>query len=495
MPIRNTSGLRVVLVNCGQAAGKVIAGKRMMSLTTIKAGLHARGFEDVHLLPEQEGLNFGLPVDLARLQTELHSICRDADQVVIGFSTTSEDMAWFLKASSMVKKEFPDVKRVVGGPGVVREEPLYLTSGRRILDPVEQILGRGFADAAVWGDAAPFVELICDHAGDISAVHSPGFYCLDGSEKVVGTGRGRYPSVEAIPYLVEGDRVSIITSSGCPNSCGYCSINKGSFGFSQAMIVSALREIYTKIGGRANALLKIDDSNPFAFSGQNSLQAAFNHLTASGIEDQYNIPKSAFFDPTLFIGPGSIQLFLKLIKLGVVGYYFGFETTSVKVAAKIGVKAKRNGIQVDLPLSQEDIRNTAAAILGLGRILRDNFDPIYGKPVYRIKISLMATPFDNRETLLRACDLIGLFDSLSGGVLTVIPTITPLFPFPGTWVRRQYLDLIREPDSLTALGDISQGMWKPEIGDGIFKVLNSLSEHAREDLSVEWFRGVIEGAF
>ena len=461
---------RVILANTMLNRESCIRrGDQCLSLQTVAAGLRARGFRgEIVFFPAQE--NYYLPALMSQpdlIAPELDGLVDSNRRNLIGLSAVTDHFDAFGIVSGVMRDRYADVPRVGGGPLFMRQRNLVDARGRRYRDPIEIALQEGWVDAAIDGHTDPFGPLVVDHNCDISRATERGLYRLERGE-VVGRGVGAYPHLDEIPHVTVVDQSEsfkgietfrVMFEALCRNACRYCTSNRGASGFSEAQVVNFLRAIRKRVGSNPLSMMEIEDSRPLALrelikgKGWELLEVMAEFERDN--ENYPNVYKRIYMDPSDLVeamGNGYqhySEMVGALVDLGFLNFFFGRETPSADVAAKIGRRyATVNGAEIRDAERLAAERQQLEVFIKVLKLLRAEREYPQKILTSSVTVSYIVSPFETPasiEAMLgEARDLMKLSDDL----VTVSATFSPLIPYPGTPLQRDYVDLLVDPERL-----------------------------------------------
>lgn len=412
-----------------------------IGLKTIDSALRRKSFNNVLLSGQDPG---------EKPTKEVHSFVRNERRTIFGFYVTSDHWPEFYQQAFNIRHDYPEAKIIAGGPAFERKH-LRTADGRAVRDSITVALQGRVVDAAVFGGADPFVQLITEHGGEPEGTNLPGLYYLN-NEKVVGHGRGRQPKLDSIPYLFkpETNYAGVMLDNACNNNCGFCCANQGDLGFSQELIIKTLNEIYGRYNKTKPATLQIFDSNPFRRVNRSRLLAIFDQFD----EQRSDVRKMVYLDPATLTTPGAFDLLLRLVEHGFVSFFIGQDTVSEDVAAKIGVNYK-NKAKTQKQLDEEQ-RAIDELIGNLEKMKLWNYRP------FSVTVAFIMTPFETKDSFSALLSRMEKIQHAQTDKVTTGIKFHALAPYPDTTVRHRYIDLIREPDD--PFISLAKNAWKHEIG-------------------------------
>jgi hypothetical protein len=439
--------LKVVLMSASRSWGpKGIVGGKSLALKTIQAGL-MQGQKDrrikVSLFPSHY---YASPRD-PNFKIELDSVIDGGKKVIFGLSTTTQDYANFQDLASFLREKYSTATIVAGGAHFRRES--VVRNLVRLKDPIEVALEEGLADAVVVGHAQPFLDFV-NNGGKFDGFSRPGFYHRGNGGRISGSGYGTYPRLDDIPYIFEDEEkrvAEVLVNDTCANGCGYCSINKGSLGFSREVIERSLRQL---LGIERVIEVNFMDSNPF----EPKPGVLLNSLEKIRLDTPFKY-KFGFIDPSLLLDPGGTELALRLFKLGFISFFIGRDVVTEEDARIIGAKY-RGTVKSQQQLDAEK-KAIKRFIANLSRELtRERKTRSYPLIPFRITFSYIVSPFATPESEVAEDqdqrDLYGLSDD---NVKIAPFQRLILKPYPGTEVRRKFINYVASPgrfDTFDELG-------------------------------------------
>lgn len=460
MRAESTQFVLINLSRIAEATPVIGAGKNSLSLHTLELGLNQRGFHNVHLLPTEDCV-LGPKHNNISYLSGLASIADSTKRLVIGLSAMTCDANLLADSVKYLRQEYPEAI-LFGGGQFFKRENITLSSGRRLIDPVEYGLSHLGLNAVAVGYGGSLVDFAERFNGDYSAVKSPGYYYRDLSGNIQGFGRGVYTPLPSIPYVVNGTSINIVLDDTCKNGCWYCSSGNNGLGSSKEKIAKVFRELYTRFPDIPTEL-DINDVNSFEPDNPNSLLPILDELD---IDHRYSFSpmlKSCNIDPSLLttgLPRGSLGAFVgNLVRHGFTYFFMGVEVLDGKAARKIGANYHKK------PKKEEELKAQISRIFDFIFLLKTIKKTLGYPPVpFRLKLSFIM----HDETLQSTHRLIKLMEELrsqSDENVKVDIRFSPLTPYPGTIIRRLYKDAIIDPDNFGML-DLKHNVWDTSVFPG-----------------------------
>lgn len=480
---------KVILINTRGDSYTSLAfdsAQKSVSLQTIVAGLKENGFDNISLVPHNTLPpvldEISITPQLESIAYELIESSKGCDNIIFGISTTTDDYFKLESISRVIRKLFPTSKIVGGGPHFVREE-IITSNGKKVRDPVQIALEDKSVDAVVVGDAQPFIDLVIQNKGDITATHSHGFYRLGDTGNVLGGGRGKYPILELIPYAFERvphapgnyyytdkydklpktiDEITIMLNILCKNGCDFCSIRNTAPLLNPDKAIKTLETILTR--DRITSL-HISDNSPLTPETLDGYRRIFEYTD----NKNSSVLKSMYLDPSTLIDGAHFDKVMKVIaNHHIFGFLLGRDCLTEENASIIGTKYKgKIRTQERLDNEQKAIINFIDFIQGVDTISRY-------KTIQSVKIFYIFNPFQTEQSILDTIDEMEYFTNLSQKGTEVRTMITVLTPYPGTHVRKKYIDFIEgDPEDFLKYSFFSN-CWDPKKIGPCVSVLDHL---------------------
>lgn len=434
------------------------SARRHLGLTAI--GSVVEGLTTVAYFPDEESVGVDRDAATVGLEDGLRRAVGEARHIVFGLSTSSADYHKLLLVAGVIRNLFPEATLFGGGPHFVRENAgnaLMLADGTRVRDPVEIALQERVLDFVVVGNAQPFVEFIRTGKTD-----SRGVYRLVDGE-VVGSGVGGYMCLPRLPFVRRRNgHLNIALWDGCPNRCDYCAVSSFNTRTNAKEAASGLRAL---LEDERPEKLYLKDSN--ALSSIRKIEyydSVFRGAEIAG----HSFRKSVFLDAASLVDASLLPYIHDFIAAhGVQRFAFGRDTVTAYTANKIG-RRLRGRVR-----TQEELDDEKRAVFSLIEYLEE-LSAGTRTVGFEVALSYVLSPFETKESALalvaeleeffqkklelQAADRVVPFNiEIRCGVLS---------PFPGTKVRRDYLDHIVDPENYE-LCSISANAWKDSLGRGV----------------------------
>lgn len=430
-----------------------------LAIITIKEALETAGFTNISLFPSNPipPKNGYFNEDL--IGEGLKQTVGTASDVVFGISTPTDNYATFEYISLLIQELFPFALIVGGGNHFVWEnngKQKLVSNGIPIRDPVEIALQERYAHdryahALVEGHAEPFIDLVVNHNGNIESVKRPGFYRLHNSQVEGIKGKGKYPETTNLPYVEEGRLFHTLFSNRCRNGCDFCSINSAI----EIDVDKSARTLIDVIGDEP-ADLCLDDTNPFEPEDLEKYANIFEALDSRN----GSIFKDCFIDPSLLAEKSyATDLVEFLWKHKFVSYFLGRECVTEEDAKIIGTK-HRGEVRKQHQLDEEK-----SGIITLITELKKRAFPKRGG--YYVRISYIAHPYQTKESALAMIKEIEEFCKMSCDPVFIIPSVGPLTPYPGTEIKKRFLEDISCPENFLFHTDFANP-WSYDIGPAVY---------------------------
>ncbi|MFH1541789.1 MAG: hypothetical protein ABIE84_01720 [bacterium] len=436
--------IKMVMINLNGRGNCSVMETTRGSLTfqTIGSAFVQGGVHDFRFLPSQNTTIYPFTAENVKAQTafmnELTDVWEPGVHYVFGLSVMTDNYFKVKPMAAVIKELFPDALIVGGGPHFKRENLDY-----GVWDSVEVALRLDGLDAVVVGDIQPMTELLTTYDGQLENVdllRTRGLYFLNQNGNVAGSGLGRYPDFKSVPYVfTPSGRVSIMTERGCRQACGFCSLNPGRLGFSEELIVAALKEIYRLYADKATDLHFIN-SNPFE---PHKVERFLRILDRADEGEEVVMPKSSYLDPSLLLQPKAFEYLMRLVMHGFISFFIGRDATDWETAREIGsnLGGRRR------PKSQEQLDQEGEKIRRLIQELKVCETPWEGDfRHYRIDLMYIVSPFMTKERVCGMLDDMQRMEELTDERVFVKAAFRPLWPYPGTDVRSRYLRHAADPE-------------------------------------------------
>ncbi len=445
---------RVILCPTLSRSGtlSIAPAKHSLSLQTVRQGLIERGVKDVHLFPSAEChlLNLSHVDMLRRSAAELTDT---SAPVVVGISSTSPSH-WpvALKIAGLFRDIAPEATIVGGGHHFRREANLIDFRGQHP-DTIELAV-RYLFDLAIDGGAQSFIDLFASETRSL-----PGVYYLDEAGQVVGYGQSAHPNLEQLPFVVgqRDIRVGLNLNPGCVNECDFCADNFPAPSFSQAAKADVLQRAQHAFDvfedGYPN--LSFKESNPLATVAKT--RRFFALLDECEARPHRPLLKDIFLEPSSLIGRDIEDLAAQLVKRGFWAFFIGRDTVDGEIARKIG--RKRLGKVKDQSLLDAEREALRQFIFALRKFKALNH------PRNLVQLSNIVTPFETRASALQLFADMQEFRRLSNENLEVRSDFGCLTPYPGTAIKRRYLEWQVNPADMRLMMD-SANPWSDRMGAG-----------------------------
>lgn len=433
--------LRVVLIGSSFAPFSLTPGQSI-PLQTIKLSLEQRGFSDIVTFPRERQYDIRL-VSINRsegsaFKAELDSLVEGAKRILFGISTTTPEYVRTIEIAKVLKNLYPRSEIVLGGQHL-QPETIIGSDGTRYKGPIEVALESGYFDKVFAGHASHFVSYVCDHNGELSGTIPKGLYYMDPiTKRIIGESIGHYPQLDSVPFVLEDASVArIITRAACMNSCDYCSVNRGSLGFSREVIRSSLEKLLRYLSLNAPGFTYFDDSNPFEQSSP--LLDILDDIEAV---PQYRVKKFGFFDPSLFCDASAEDLLIRLVMHGFIDFFTGREVVCEEISNRIGAKL---GKKVKNQTQLDNEKSALLFFVGVLKEIKRNFSALFPIP-FCLRIAYIVTPFETEDSAIKLFEEMRFFASMADEGVIIKPFFNFLAPYPGTLLRSKYIDLIDFPE-------------------------------------------------
>ena len=441
-------------------------GEQILTLKTIQAALENRGIKP-RLFPESP-LKIEVEPGTLRPTAESADNIKKAfagvvgdSQIVFGLSVTTENYWLYEVLSQIIRAEYPGATIISGGPHFKREE--LFVNGKKIHDPIEIALGNNLSDGIVVGGCSPFVSYLGGRS--FPDVRDPGIFWLENG-KVAGHGWGQFPRLDKVPYSRTDSGLSILFRNACQNRCNFCSIVWSKTNYSEMAIQRTIDEL----ASAPEQYIHIDDPNVFEPS-----QFDFYQRTLRAI----NIPRKGIsLDPSLLVVDHPFYRGISNGNLakefGVYSYFFGRDSVTAEDAGGIGSKL-RGKVKTRAQLDREG--EALQKFIEAG-IRNQWVGPGSQKLPFWVRVSYILSPFDTMESIIKKTGEMDRFTwGREGGHIDVQPQYQLLVPFPGTRVRRENIQHIKEPENFAG-HMLNRNVWSESLGPQVAFLDEFLSEEA-----------------
>lgn len=455
--------LNTLCTNASRLLTSIDSIDDILGMQVIRQSLEESGFDEVIMLPDRSISLRDLDL-LSYLANKLQSAVDETDTVTVGLNANTQEYFKFELMTKFVRTFLPQARIIAGGRHFKREE--LTVDNKPIRDSVQIALEDQLVDGVVVGEAQPFIDLVTKKKGEIQDGQIPGLYSLNDGV-VQGRGRGRYPSLDVFPFLVDrfplDERWSQILSSenylriqgvinnSCPNACDFCSSYGGSpntSNYDKALMT--LREVMLA----KPIVLKLFDANPI----RQRLLPFYSSLFEELDELNPQVYKSLYLSPTALTEEGGIQRVLDfVVTYKVYDLFIGRDAVTHEDAKFIG--SNLNGT----PKTQKQLDEEKEALTEFMSLLSEKVDLSKNPLGHTVSLSYIVHPFMKRNDALRLYSEMVEFNEQETHNLSFALSINPLVLFPGTKARSRHLDLINGPEEFKAL---QEKYWKPAAHPG-----------------------------
>lgn len=462
--------MRIALVNANGGLGYALnRWESNAGLMTLKEALEQDGFNDIKLFPENDFREAGTG-NLDRIAKEVIDYGPD----VVGISAMSQYYNCLMYIASQIKKS-KDAVIIAGGPHFKFD---YYDTEKQISNSVigASLIriskdGEKCIDGVVVGHCQPFVDFLKSFGTPQRSLPA-GLYVF-GSEGVYGQGVGSFPKISKAPYSInemkhynEGKKnrhFTVIGNSKCPNMCDYCALDSSKIDITPEMIVSSIRPHKDII-----SYISLVDSSPFFYPTY--YKEVFRAIRKEGISR----PISTYLDSSL-IGRNRDEVFSMIKEFLLPAFFIGREVTTEASARAIG----RNFL--GKPRTQEMLDNEKKYISELIEYIRTiDFGVKAG-----VKISYMLSPFDSLDAIIAVFDEILEFKRKAPEEVDVGAQINLIEPFPGTEIRKKYIDFVEKPNDFMGGGAYRWDPKKFQEHALFFTQFMNLSPNAEKRFSMD----------
>ncbi len=472
------SRLRIALVSCGCISrGACFMYDTLSSATVQCVARYLECFTgvDVEKFPSA-------PVTLRKKSGDytVQALVREISKYkpdITALSVTTDSRVLLSVLSPMLRKAMPDVPIIAGGVHYEREKIFSNRLERHVMDSVEETLKAGDADIVIPRNALPMSRLDMSgvvkwhRSGRNKSLDAPkGVFYMDGNI-VAGENSDEVMDIGMVPFSLiydgkrNGFKLMVMGKMGCGNRCDYCSISDWSrVNRSVDEVVGFVTDLLKHSRKRSVGITRLElmDSNPCKSMGY--YEALFEKMRSEGVDCCTGFA----IDPHYLVDDATYKRVLELVKLARCDDIFiARDTVSGCVAESIG--RKFNGrIRTGKDIHKEGE--------GEARFVRDfpKYVVTGNKPM--IIQAHIITPFDNEQTIGMALDYIESIVKAAGDSVTMMPSFVILQPYPGTRVRKEYIDMMWEPEDFTHLS-IGANPWDlryhPQLGNFMNKIVKA----------------------
>lgn len=368
--------------------------------------------------------------DATRIVSAMRSAGASEKSAVIGISTRTSQHYKFPPLARLLRSAFPDALLIAGGAHFVREE----ING--FADPIESALAAGLVDGVQQDHAQGFVDLVVRHGGRLDKTDSPGLYRRDpATGEILGSGRGAYPRVDAIPLIHDADQRSLhlMLRDGCMHRCGFCAVSSRiSPPFSVEEAVSGLRR--ELVEGNANQI-EFFDSNPLLPSRREFYRDVMGALDAIR-----PTAKIVYLDPSILAEELEESINTALIS---TFWHFFAGRDAVLESAALDIGANYRG----KPKDQARLDREKLVLRTFIQVMKQAHAQLYREaPPMGLTISFIITPFETRERADAILEEMREFEAMADERMSIGFSLPPLMPFPGTEIRKRYSGAIDMED-------------------------------------------------
>lgn len=318
------------------------------------------------------GENYASPTAFAKFLVECGS-------EIVGITVFANTLPTVLLSIQLLKERSPDVKVVLGGPGVSG-----LSERIMALSPVD-VVARGEGEYT-----APRVVRAFLGNEEFSSIS--GITYRQGWDVISNPDSPRAKNLDLLPFpgynlvnLVDyGNEVGIITSRGCPYQCSFCAKPIWEHGVSFRTIPNVISEL-SALKGTIRKLYISDDS--FVSVRERVLQFCSDYL-GSGIATEWEC--------TGRVGLVDDTLLSLMAAAGCTDIFFGIESGSNRILSRISKKFVIEDAKRDLLLASQKIRRVHVSFIW-GFPFEDLDD--FQRTIYFILENTARNPFNPVMTL------------------------------------------------------------------------------------------------